>query len=146
MGTDSWVARQAAVEGSYFRTEQVHATRKHLERMVTEGRASTEIMEALQRLGIQSGEELRARSSLPEHRMKFKYVESEFPSEPPHPKPSFSLMRHNRCKPKLTLYHLRGGMRQEPGTRAMLSFTVNFNTVAHMTCCRSLSISTLLFT
>jgi len=80
MGGDSWTMRQAAVEGSYFRTESAQATRRHLERMVTEGRAGTEVMEALKRLGIQTGDELRARSSMPEHRLKFRYQQSEFPA------------------------------------------------------------------
>lgn len=74
MGGDSWAARTAAVEGSYFRAEQQQAMRKHLEKMVVDGKLPASALSDPNTL-------YRARSTLPEHQLKFKHTKAEFPSE-----------------------------------------------------------------
>ena len=66
------------MEGSYFRMEDAVAMRKHLERMVQEGKAPPSSLESMKRsLGLPEVE-FRGLKNLPE---KFKYQQAEFPSE-----------------------------------------------------------------
>mmetsp|Transcript_3473 Transcript_3473/g.10004 ORF Transcript_3473/g.10004 Transcript_3473/m.10004 type:complete len:118 (-) Transcript_3473:1036-1389(-) len=81
MGADAWSYRQAAMEGSYFRAEEALATRRHLERMVSEGKISEETVRNVEQASKSNGlgpqVEYRARSNLPEHQVKFKYSKPE---------------------------------------------------------------------
>lgn len=89
MATNSWAARQAAVEGSYFRIEQMVAMRRHIERLVEEGKlpegtlsntsASTPAAQRQAALDSMVNIEYRGRKNLPEHAMKFQYQKAEFP-------------------------------------------------------------------